>query len=95
MTSLSPLSRGEFLVLCGPSGCGKSTLLRQLKPVLAPHGKKEVEIFFKGAPLQRIDSRTQAARIGFVQQSPENQIVTDIVISASDIVQFLYPVYLQ
>ena len=31
---------GEFLVLCGPSGCSKSTLLRQLKTVLAPHGRR-------------------------------------------------------
>ena len=73
------VEQGEFLVLCGPSGCGKSTLLRQLKPVLAPHGKREGEIFFEGAPLRQLDSRTQAARIGFVQQSPENQIVTDKV----------------
>ena len=35
---------GEFLVLCGPSGCGKSTLLRQLKTVLAPHGRRSGEI---------------------------------------------------
>ena len=89
------VEQGEFLVLCGPSGCGKSTLLRQLKPVLAPHGKKEGNILFEGAPLPQLDPRTQAARIGFVQQSPENQIVTDIVISASDIVQFLHPMYLQ
>ena len=73
------VEQGEFLVLCGPSGCGKSTLLRQLKPVLAPHGKREGEIFFEGAPLRQLDSRTQATRIGFVQQSPENQIVTDKV----------------
>ena len=37
---------GAFLVLCGPSGCGKSTLLRQLKTVLAPHGRRTGEILF-------------------------------------------------
>ena len=70
---------GAFLVLCGPSGCGKSTLLRQLKPALAPHGVRQGRILFRDAPLEQADQRTLAARIGFVQQSPENQIVTDKV----------------
>ncbi len=70
---------GAFLVLCGPSGCGKSTLLRQLKPALAPHGVRSGRILFRGQPLEGTDARVQAARIGFVQQSPENQIVTDKV----------------
>ena len=70
---------GEFLVLCGPSGCGKSTLLRQMKPIMAPHGQRSGEIFFEGRPLEELDTRTQASQIGFVQQSPDNQIVTDKV----------------
>ncbi len=70
---------GEFLVLCGPSGCGKSTLLRQLKTVLAPHGVKGGDILFEGQPLSEVDRRVQSQRIGFVLQSPENQIVTDKV----------------
>ena len=73
------LPEGAFMVLCGPSGCGKSTLLRQLKTVLAPHGLREGEITFCGTPLSQIPSRRQAAEIGFVQQSPENQVVTDKV----------------
>ena len=71
--------QGEFLILCGPSGCGKSTLLRQLKTVLAPHGRRSGEILFEGRELSSVDRRTQSQRIGFVQQSPENQIVTDKV----------------
>jgi len=71
--------QGDFCVICGPSGCGKSTLLRLLKPALAPHGVLEGSIFFEGAPLQDADGRTQAQKIGFVQQSPENQVVTDKV----------------
>ncbi len=71
--------QGEFLVLCGPSGCGKSTLLRQFKTVLAPHGTRTGEILFEGTPLDSLDQRTQSQKIGFVQQSPENQIVTDKV----------------
>ena len=73
------LEKGEFAVLCGPSGCGKSTLLRQLKSVLAPHGDLQGEILFEGRPLQEVEAREQAAAIGFVQQSPDNQIVTDRV----------------
>ena len=70
---------GEFLVLCGPSGCGKSTLLRQLKTVLAPHGRRNGEILFENTPLDALSQREQAEKIGFVQQSPENQIATDKV----------------
>ena len=71
------LRKGEFVTLCGPSGCGKSTLLRQLKTVMAPHGVRTGSILFEGQPLDQLDQRTQSQRIGFVQQSPENQIVTD------------------
>ncbi|MCL1982051.1 MAG: ATP-binding cassette domain-containing protein, partial [Clostridiales bacterium] len=70
---------GEFVTLCGPSGCGKTTLLRQLKPSMAPHGEKAGEIFFEGEPLSGLPPRSQSAKIGFVQQSPDNQIVTDKV----------------
>ncbi len=73
------IRKGEFVTLIGQSGCGKSTLLRQLKPPLAPHGKREGDIRFFGEPLYALDARAQAARIGFVLQSPDNQIVTDKV----------------
>lgn len=73
------IRQGEFWVLCGPSGSGKSTLLRQLKTVLTPHGSRTGEIVFDGQPLERYDQRQQCQRIGFVQQSPEDQIVTDKV----------------
>ena len=73
------LRQGDFVVLAGPSGCGKSTMLRQLKTVLAPHGTKEGTILFNGIPLEQVDNRTQSARIGFVMQDPDSQIVTDKV----------------
>jgi len=73
------LEQGEFVLLAGSSGCGKSTLLRQMKSVLAPHGQKEGEILYRGLPLEKIDARTQAAKIGFVLQDPDSQIVTDKV----------------
>lgn len=71
--------KGEFVTLCGPSGCGKSTLLRQLKSVLAPYGRRSGEILFEGRLLSEIDQREQSAKIGFVMQNPDNQIVTDKV----------------
>ncbi|MDR2615998.1 MAG: ATP-binding cassette domain-containing protein, partial [Oscillospiraceae bacterium] len=70
---------GEFVTLCGPSGCGKTTLLRQLKPSLSPHGATSGSIYFEGALLGTLGLREQSAKIGFVMQSPENQIVTDKV----------------
>ena len=73
------LRPGDFAVLAGPSGCGKSTLLRQLKTVLSPHGRREGAVLFNGIPLEQVDSRTQAAKIGFVMQDPDAQIVTDKV----------------
>ena len=73
------VNQGEFLILCGPSGCGKSTLLRHLKTCLAPHGVFTGEILFKGKPLSEAGEREQAQEIGFVLQSPENQVVTDKV----------------
>ena len=71
--------RGEFLILCGPSGCGKSTLLRQLKSCMAPHGRLSGEIRYCGALLSQWPQREQARQIGYVLQSPENQVVTDKV----------------
>lgn len=73
------LSSGEFVVLCGPSGCGKSTLLRQLKPVLTPAGMRSGELLYEGESVEQLSERRQAAEIGFVGQSPENQLVTDKV----------------
>ena len=70
---------GEFLVLCGRSGSGKTTLLRHLKTVLTPNGKRSGEILFCGAPLAQVSERDQAAKIGFVMQNPDDQIVTDKV----------------
>jgi energy-coupling factor transport system ATP-binding protein len=70
---------GEFVTVCGKSGCGKSTLLRNLKPVLAPYGKREGEILFYGRKLSEVDSKEQSKRIGYVLQNPDNQIVTDKV----------------
>lgn len=70
---------GQFITLVGPSGCGKTTLLRHLKTTLSPHGDMSGEIFFEGTPLRDLGQKAQTSKIGFVMQSPDNQIVTDKV----------------
>ena len=81
--SLSDVSltirRGEYVVLCGKSGSGKTTLLRHLKTVLAPHGKRSGDIRINGVSLKDMSQRDQAAKVGFVMQNPDDQIVTDKV----------------
>ena len=67
------------MVLCGRSGSGKTTLLRHLKSVLTPHGKRSGRILFCGTPLEEVPQEEQAARIGYVMQNPDEQIVTDKV----------------
>ncbi len=73
------IEKGEYVVLCGKTGSGKTTLLRQLKSVLAPHGKKTGEILFNGTPIEKVSQRDQSAKIGYVMQNPDDQIVTDKV----------------
>ena len=73
------IEQGEFIVICGKSGCGKTTFLRHLKTVMSPYGKREGEILFNGERLEEVSIREQSSKIGYVLQSPENQIVTDKV----------------
>jgi len=73
------IEKGEYVVLCGKSGSGKTTLLRHLKPVLAPHGKRTGTILFGGIPMEQVSQRDQSAKIGYVMQNPDDQIVTDKV----------------
>ena len=73
------IQKGEYVVLCGKSGSGKTTLLRQMKSVLAPHGKRSGEILFNGTPIEKVSQRDQSSKIGYVMQNPDDQIVTDKV----------------
>jgi energy-coupling factor transport system ATP-binding protein len=73
------IDQGDFVVICGKSGCGKSTLLRHFKTVLTPFGSRKGEVWFDGKLLSTVSQREQTSRIGYVLQSPENQIVTDKV----------------
>ncbi len=73
------LGKGEFAVLCGATGSGKSTLLRMLKRELTPLGESTGRVLFCGRELSELADRDSAAKIGFVMQQPEQQIVTDKV----------------
>lgn len=73
------VEKGDYIALCGKSGSGKTTLLRHLKSVLTPHGVRSGEILFDGVPLAEVSLHTQSAKIGYVMQDPDSQIVTDKV----------------
>lgn len=73
------IESGQFFTICGPSGCGKTTLLRNLKPCIAPYGRRCGEILIDGIPAGNIGALDQSRLVGYVGQSPENQIVTDKV----------------
>lgn len=70
---------GEFIAVTGATGSGKSTLLRLLKRELAPLGRREGKIFFRGKPTEELSPEQSAFRIGYVMQNPEQQTVTDKV----------------
>ena len=71
------IESGELCVLCGATGSGKSTLLKLLKKEISPIGERTGQILFKGEDIET----TEAYRIGFVMQHPEEQIITDKVYS--------------
>ncbi len=73
------IPRGSFTLVMGPTGCGKTTLLRSMKTVLAPYGERSGRVLFDGRLLDDVPEREQVARIGFVMQNPEAQLVTDKV----------------
>ncbi len=73
------VQEGELIAVCGATGSGKSTLLRMLKPALVPLGEQSGSITLAGVPLESLPPAESAARIGYVMQRPEQQIVTDKV----------------
>lgn len=73
------IEEGAYAVLCGPSGCGKTTLLRQAKRELTPAGAREGTVYYRGRTIHDLTAEESASSIGFVQQNPDNQIVTDFV----------------
>lgn len=73
------IEQGQLITLFGKSGCGKSTLLHCLKPILAPHGRRDGTIKFYGFDIDLLSQAEQAKKIGFVAQNPDNSLVTDKV----------------
>lgn len=73
------INKSEFVVVCGKSGCGKSTLLRHLKKQMMPYGKRSGGVFIDGVEIEDIEERRGVVQVGFIQQNPEAQIVTDKV----------------
>ena len=71
--------KSEFIVICGKSGCGKTTLLKHMKKNLTPYGNFDGDVLYCGEQVVDLDDRKNASEIGFVQQNPDNQIVTDKV----------------
>lgn len=73
------INEGKMVTICGKSGSGKSTLLRNLKPALIPHGNIQGKVLFNGVPIDELSHEIQTAKIGYVLQNPDSQIVTDKV----------------
>jgi len=70
------IERGSFVVLTGPSGCGKTTLCRCFNGLI-PHfygGKLEGDIIVSGLSVKEHPTSKLAEHVGFVFQSPENQL---------------------
>lgn len=70
---------GAFALLTGATGSGKSTLLRLAKPEIAPAGERVGEVLAFGADVRSFSPAESAATVGYVFQSPDNQIVCDTV----------------
>ena len=73
------VNEGDLILICGKSGCGKTTLLKMIKKQIAPYGQKDGRVLYKGTDIELLDDKTSACEIGYVQQDPESQIVTDKV----------------
>ncbi len=73
------VNESDFIVVCGKSGCGKTTLPRHMKKNLTPYGEFSGSVTYNECEIMELDDRVSAAEIGFVQQNPDNQVVTDKV----------------
>jgi len=73
------LQQGSFTLLSGATACGKTTLLRSLKPELAPVGNKTGSVVLFGKDTRALSVLESSTLVGYVSQSPENQIVCDTV----------------
>ncbi|BCI59724.1 ABC transporter ATP-binding protein [Solibaculum mannosilyticum] len=73
------IGEGEFVLLCGPTGSGKTTLLRSMKREIAPVGKAQGTVLIQGEDRDQKRKTVSAMEVGYVAQSPDNQLVMDTV----------------
>lgn len=73
------VAAGSFTLLLGNTGAGKTTLLRMCKPEITPAGTLGGTVEAFGAPISALDAAESACTVGYVAQSPENQLVCDSV----------------
>lgn len=71
--------QGAFQLLVGTTGSGKTTLLRNCRTAIAPHGSTAGALEIFGIPAEDLTAQQSATLVGYVAQSPENQIVCDTV----------------
>ncbi|HWR40456.1 MAG TPA: ABC transporter ATP-binding protein [Patescibacteria group bacterium] len=72
---------GEMLLLTGPTGCGKSTLLKCLNGII-PHlsgGRSMGLVLVAGMDTRSQTMAQLSARVGLVQQCPDDQIFSTII----------------
>lgn len=70
---------GAFALLGGGTGSGKTTLLRLLKPEVSPAGVRSGSVRLFGRDANALSTAESASLVGYVFQSPDNQIVCDTV----------------
>ena len=73
------VGRGDFMLLVGGTGSGKTTLLRCLTPALSPEGRRAGKLEVFGQDPRACDAAESARLVGYVSQSPDNQLVCDTV----------------
>jgi len=75
------IARGEFVLVAGASGSGKTTLLRCTNGLI-PHfygGTLNGRLLINGKNVYTTPTRELATEVGFVFQSPENQLISATV----------------
>lgn len=73
------VDEGSFTLLVGATGSGKTTLLRCAKPQIAPVGQRSGSVFVMGCLSDGLDVAESSQTVGYVAQSPDNQLVCDTV----------------
>lgn len=70
---------GAFALLAGATGSGKSTMLRLAKPQISPAGELSGTVRAFGEDVRSLDAVRSARAAGYVFQSPDAQMVCDMV----------------